>query len=351
MREQATREFIKPQRLAPGDTVAIVADSDGDATLRSLGPVFRRGVKNMEEILDLRVERYPTTRMKSKELHEHPEIRARDINNAFEDKKVKAIISVVGGDTAVLSLPYLNMKTIHSNPKIVMGLSDGTAPVAAIHYKAGLVTYYGMSVMSNFAQMRQLPEEFTRHVKDILFEPKETYEYRQYGNKYEYRDEPTSWALKGPTANTEWKALQGDSPAQGQLFGGCLDVFEFMKATPFWPKKEFFKDKILFFETADDDRLSPAQVTFCLRNYGSQGVLDEVSGIVFGKLSMYSDRERRKLEKGIIMVAGEFGRTDLPIISNVDFGHAQPGSIVPNGIKAEIDTKKMSFRLLERTVN
>ncbi|MGA3020953.1 MAG: S66 peptidase family protein [Candidatus Micrarchaeales archaeon] len=348
MPKQTTREFVKPQRLRPGDEVAVIADSDGDAAGK-LRPVFRRGVNNLEQLLGLQVKEYPTTKMSSAYLHNHPDIRARDINDAFDDRDIKAVFSAVGGDNSVLSLPYLNMKVIHSNPKIIMGLSDSTAPITAIHYKANLVTYYGLSVMSDFAQMRQLPEESIRHVKDMFFDPKETYEYKQYDYQYAYRP-GTSWALKGRTANTDWRKLQGNSPVRGELFGGCIDVLEFMKATPFWPPKEFFNGKILLFETADDDRWSPEQVKFSLRNYGSQGILSNINGIVFGKLSMYSEKERKKLEKGMLMVASEFERSDLPIISNVDFGHTQPGSIVPNGIKAEIDPEKMIFRLLEPTV-
>ncbi len=50
------------------------------------------------------------------------------------------------------------------------------------------------------------------------------------------------------------------------------------------------------------------------------------------------------------MVVTEFGRPDLPIIANMDFGHTDPQFIMPLGIKAEIDCGQKRFRLLERRV-
>jgi muramoyltetrapeptide carboxypeptidase LdcA involved in peptidoglycan recycling len=49
-------------------------------------------------------------------------------------------------------------------------------------------------------------------------------------------------------------------------------------------------------------------------------------------------------------VAGEFGRGELPLVTNVDFGHTEPQLIVPLGVRAEVDCEARRLRLLEPTV-
>ena len=44
----------------------------------------------------------------------------------------------------------------------------------------------------------------------------------------------------------------------------------------------------------------------------------------------------------------EFNNNKLPIIMNMDFGHTDPQWILPLGIKAQIDCKTKSFKLIEK---
>lgn len=52
--------------------------------------------------------------------------------------------------------------------------------------------------------------------------------------------------------NTGWNILQAGAKNQGELFGGCIEVLEFMKSMDFWPNDDFLNDKILFLETSED---------------------------------------------------------------------------------------------------
>jgi len=49
----------------------------------------------------------------------------------------------------------------------------------------------------------------------------------------------------------------------------------------------------------------------------------------------------------INIIAGEFDHPELPIITNMDFGHTDPQWILPLRIKAEIKCKEKLFKLLE----
>ena len=49
----------------------------------------------------------------------------------------------------------------------------------------------------------------------------------------------------------------------------------------------------------------------------------------------------------IEVIAGEFGRTDLPIVANFDVGHTDPQLILPLGVKVEIDCLEKRIALVE----
>ncbi len=67
-----------------------------------------------------------------------------------------------------------------------------------------------------------------------------------------------------------------------------------------------------------------------------------------GRARDYSQEEKEKLDQNIVaVVSGEFHKSNLPIVTNMDFGHTDPQLIIPLGAKAEIDCETKRFRLVE----
>lgn len=62
----------------------------------------------------------------------------------------------------------------------------------------------------------------------------------------------------------------------GELLGGCVDIFPMMVGTKIWPKKEEWKNKILFLETSEDE-IKPLYLQYILRNLVAQGIFEEIS--------------------------------------------------------------------------
>jgi len=343
-------EFQKPMRLRPGDTVAVLSPSWGGPSVHPA--VFDLGLTNLRDLLGVEVREYPTTRMATAGLHADPLRRAEDINAAFGDPQVKAIISSIGGDDSVRLLPYLDAETIRANPKIIMGFSDTTTLLAYANQQ-GLVTFNGPSIMAGFAQVRTLPEAFGRHVRQMLVEPAAEYLYAPYPERVEQHQD---WAAPDYTGEVTfaptvgWRWLQGGSVVRGALFGGCVEVLEFIKGTHWWPPADFWRGKILFLETSEE-KPTPDQVKYMLRNYGMQGVLGQIAGLLFARPQHYTMEERETLFQTIVsVVADEFGRPDLPIVAEMDFGHEAPQSIMPLGVVAEIDCARQTFRLAEACI-
>jgi len=341
----------KPKKLKQGDAVAIVSPSWGGPSV--FPHIYENGLKILRG-WSLRIKKFPTTRMEAGFLRANPKIRAKDINDAFADPKVKAIFVSIGGDDSVRILPFLDKKIIAGNPKILMGYSD-TSTLHVFVNLHGLVTFYGPSIMAGFSQMESLPESFKSHVHKMLFEPEENYEYRPYGK---YCDGYPDWANKENTGKVNpmksddgWHWLQGNSKVQGELFGGCIEVLEMVKATDFWPSQDFWKGKIFFLETSEE-KPSLHYIDHVLKNYGMLGVYDRINALIFSRARDYSDKEKKKLEEKIVsIVAKEFGRPDLPIVANFDVGHTDPQLILPLGVKAEIDCKAKCIKLIENWLN
>lgn len=340
---------IKPKRLERGDTVAIVSPSWGGPSI--FPHVYESGLKCLQEDFGLKIKEYPTARMKDEELYNNPKLRAKDINDAFEDKEVKAVFASIGGEDSVRILPYLDAVTIRNNPKILMGYSD-TSTLLTYCNQLGLVTFNGPSIMAGFSQMGHLPDAFKEHVRTILFDAPSSYAYQPFEMYCEGYADWTKPKLVGQIKNEHpqepWNWLQGSGAVQGELFGGCFSVLGyFLNGTPYWPKPDFWKGKILFLETAED-KPTPETVKYMLRGFGAQGIFQRISGLVFGRPRDYSPQEKQELDRAILMVVQkEFGCSSLPIVTNMDFGHTDPQWVMPLGVRAEINCNEKMFKLVE----
>ncbi|MBP6974566.1 MAG: LD-carboxypeptidase [Candidatus Pacebacteria bacterium] len=340
-------EYKKPLRLKLRDTVGIVSPSWGGPSI--FPHIYENGLKVLKE-LGLQIKEYPTARADNDFLSKNPEARAKDINDAFADSEVKAIFASIGGEDSVRILPFLNKEVIQNNPKILIGYSDTTTLLTYLN-QLGLVTFHGPSIMAGFSQAESLPESFTQHIQQMLFSPQETYEYSKYSV---YCDGYLDWGQEENLGKTKelkqdngWRFIQGSSVVTGELYGGCIEVLEFMNGTDFWPEKDFWNGKVLFFETSEE-KPSIQQVQWKLRNYGMQGIFDKVSAVLFGRARDYSDEEKNELDLMIVnVIKEEFGNAEIPIVTNMDFGHTDPQIILPLGIKAEVDCLSKTFKLIE----
>jgi muramoyltetrapeptide carboxypeptidase LdcA involved in peptidoglycan recycling len=185
----------------------------------------------------------------------------------------------------------------------------------------------------------------------MFFQPERSYQYHPYR---QYCDGYLDWSRVGEVGKVKplkcdrgWRFIQGSGRVEGQLFGGCIEVFEFLKGTSFWPARNFWNSKLLFLETSEEKPPIVA-VKRMLRNYGIQGVFEKIAGVLFGRARDYSPDEKRELEVEIkSVIANEFGRPSLPVVTNMDFGHTDPQFVLPLGVKAELDCDKRKFRLVE----
>lgn len=342
---------IRPPRLRPGARIAAITPSYGGPA--SFPKVYESGVRVLEHRFGLQVTELPGTRADPIELYQHPERRADDVRSAFEDEEIAGIFCTIGGDDSCRILPFLDPALGARHPKVLIGYSDSTTLLT--HFRrGGLVTFHGPSIMAGFSQAETFPAEFEQHVRDLLFDPPSELEYRPYPSwtegypRWELEDSVGRTNPPHPQDGAHW--LEGDRPVSGELFGGSLEVLEFLKGTTFWPDPDFWAGKVLFLETSEDPP-TVNQVKWMLRNYGLQGALGRIRALLFGRARGYSTPQKGDLDDAVLrVVRDEFGRADLPIVTNLDFGHTDPQWILPLGGEVAIDPAERRIALVRPAV-
>lgn len=337
----------KAPRLKPGDTLAIVAPSWGGPG--AFPGVFDNGLRVLREHFGFIVREMPHVRTSSRLLYENPRLRADDLNAAYADPDVAGIISAIGGNDSIRLLSFLDLDVIQKNPKLIMGYSDATAYLAYLNL-AGVGTFYGPSVMAGFSYLENFPEAIDEY-RRFFFEDSRgpVKSFPRWSDRYADWSDSNSvgrlGSLETEAVGHRWINLGHRS--RGKLWGGCLEVLEMMKGTFAWPSRGFWDDRVLFLETSEE-KPTPEQVGYALRNYGIQGVLERIQGLLIARPKSYSNEEKQRLDAEVKkIVVGEFGRRDLPIVSNLDLGHTDPRHIFPLGIEIELDPETRSVELVE----
>lgn len=320
---------IVPQKLKMGDEIRVIAPA---TSLKIIGQDCRQIAKERFEKLGLKVSFAKNTNDENFDMMGSSEIekRAEDINEAFKDKNVKAIFTILGGFNSNQILPFIDYDAIKENPKIFCGYSDITALHGAIAKKTGLVTFYG----PHYSTIGMLKgNEYTfEHMEKVLFDGKDEIEASD-----EWSDD--LWFInqedRNFIKNEGWWVLQ-NGEAEGVLAGGNLCTYVLLNGTQYQPK--WGENTILAIE---DCNYSKADDETFLRQFQSLAQRDDfanVKAIVIGRFQKASGITREKLEfiiKGIPQLKG------LPIVANVDFGHTTPMVTLPLGGKCKLTTNKL----------
>ena len=122
-------------------------------------------------------------------------------------------------------------------------------------------------------------------------------------------------------------------------------MFPEVVGTAVWPSKEEWTGKIMFLETSEDDP-SCDYLTWYLRNLAAQELFDVIRGVIVGKPARRSKYEPYK-EVYRKVIGFEAGHLELPILYNVNFGHAEPIGVLPIGVNCRLDTDRKTLTLLE----
>jgi len=338
-----------PKMLKVGDKVATISLSWGGAGEPDLRWRYEQGIDRLRNVFGLEVVDMPNSLKGGDYLYENPQARAEDLMNAFKDPTIKGIFSNIGGSESIRLLPYIDFDVIRDNPKVFIGYSDSTVTHLFCH-KAGVSSFYGPAILTDFAENVEMHQYTVEALKKTLFTASTIGEVKPAN---EWTSERLEWIIENKdkkrkmNTNKGYELLQGSGIAQGRLIGGCIEVLEFAKGTSLWPAKEYWKDCILFFETSEE-LPSPSNVEYWLRNYGTQGILQQAKGIIFGKPQ--NEKYYEEYKESIRVIMKELSLENLPVLYNLNFGHTEPKFVLPYGAMAEINCENRTFSILDSGV-
>lgn len=337
----------KLPKLKLGDKVAVLSPSFAGAG--RWPNVFEFGLKRLEDIFGLVPIEYPTTRKIGASATE----RSADLIAAFSDPTIKAVFASIGGNDQVTYIKNLPPEPFVQNPKPFFGYSDNSH-FANFLFLQGIPSYYGGSILTQFAMQGKMDDYTVEYIKRALFEegefeviPSQTYNDQGLGwdNLETLIQNRTHWPNNGHI----W---DGVANAQGALWGGCLEsVDEMLRHAVPIPTLNDFENIVLMLETSEEIPTSD-YVRRVIRALGERGILAKVSAVLVGRAKAWEfDKQNSETEKNnyrteqqeIIIKTVRQYNSDIPVIQNMNFGHTDPQIPMPYGNVVRIDSKQQKI--------
>ena len=282
--------------------VAIVSLSSG-----IIGEDFVRheveiGVKRLENF-GMNVRFMPHAMKGIEYVKNHPKDRAADLLYALKDPEVEMILCAIGGDDTYRLLPYTR-------------------------------SYF--EELIRFGTIREV------RPSSVWYEERTDFGVDQIGVPL------TSHPDSG------FVLLQGSPLFSGKILGGCIDtLYDFFNGDRYadmpllcqkyglFPKKEDWVQKILLLESSEE-KMPPSKYEKAVAALKETGIFEVLSGVLVGKpMDETYAREYRQILTDVI------DSPDLPIVWNVNIGHAQPRCILPFGVNATVDVSRQVIRFAD----
>lgn len=252
--------------------------------------------------------------------------RVADLEAAFANETVDAVLTTIGGFNCNELLPYLDFDLIAQNPKIFCGYSDTTALLNAIYAKTGMQTYMGPSYSS--FKMREGQDYQTQAWLNAVTQDSFTLEPSEEwsSDAWYIPDAPRTFFP------TEWK-VYNPGQASGIAIGGNISTLNLLTGTEFAPRPDKY---VLFLEEAEDDDylIIARHLTALLQTYPNP------QAVVFGRFP----KETKLTEEILLTILDKHPiLKKVPVLYDLDFAHTQPLFTITIGGQVEIDTKTFSF--------
>ena len=285
-------------------------------------------------------------------IKEHPEDRALDLIEAYRDPEVDMILCAIGGDDTYRLLPYLfendELKNVVNN-KIFLGFSDTTMNHFML-YKLGIKTFYGQSFLADICELDSEMLPYTKEYFEELITTGTIRKIRPSDIWYEERTAFDEHQIGVPRINHKndgFKLLQGSSVFYGKILGGCIesmyDIFDngryddsvsLCSKYRLFPSLEEWKGRILLLESSEEQPTPEMyeKMLIALKDYG---LFDVVAGVLVGK--PMDEKYAEEYEKLLVSI---IDNPALPVLCNINIGHATPRCIIPFGVSAYVDVDK-----------
>lgn len=241
--------------------------------------------------------------------------RAQDLQAAFADDRVDAVMCSRGGYGCSRLMPYLDLDAMAASGKMFLGFSDITTLHLALN-RRGLATVHS-----------PMPLSFT-----VDREP------------WVYESFLAALSGEDPVApNSPRGATLTPGTAEGPLTGGCLCLLTDSLSTP---DTLDCRGRIVLIEDVDEN---PHRIDAMLTHLILANQIQNAAGIVVGEMTRTDD----KVDESIggrpwrEIVRERLGSLGVPTITDFPFGHCKNMLTLPLGIEVRLDAGAGTLRYLE----
>jgi muramoyltetrapeptide carboxypeptidase len=239
------------------------------------------------------------------------ERRAQEFEDLWQREDIAALVCVRGGYGSNYLLEKLDFARLAARPKILLGCSDITSLLTAIHDRTGLVTFHGPMVAKDIAGA--------------------TLEASTWNNALGGAE---SWSI--PAGGVQ---VLRPGRGQGRLYGGCLSMLASSLGTPYEIATD---DTILFLEDVAE---KPYRIDRMLMQLRLAGKLEKVRGFIFGEMLDCSPpaTESYTLQQVVLRILAEY---DVPVVYGLKSGHVTGENLtLPLGVRVELSAEDLRVEL------
>ncbi len=334
-------DLIAPRKAGPGDRIAVLSPSY--AAPEVAPAVHEQGLARLHELTGLVPVEYPTTRRQGS-----PEERAADLNAAFADPGIRAVIATLGGDDQITVVPHLDPAAVRADPKPFLGYSDNTN-LSSWLWTHGVASFYGGSTQVHLGPGPAVDPVHEQSLRAALLtgerlELTEPGESEDFGRDWQDPRALTEHGDREPTEPWSWAG-----PARsvtGRTWGGCVEVLQWILTAGRFPSDpDVLQGGVLLLESSED--LIPAQeFGWIVRSLGERGLLAAVDAVVVGRPpasnpgrrpSAEERRAHREEQRDTAVGVVHSYNPDAVVVVGPPFGHTRPQWIVPYGGLMTVD--------------
>ena len=333
---------VVPPKAAPGDKVAILSPSF--AAPGFAPEVHEQAMRRLPELTGLVPVEYPTTRR----LGASAQDRAADLNAAFADPEIRAVLATIGGEDQITVVPHLDPALVVADPKPFLGYSDNTNLLSWL-WCQGVAGFYGGSTQVHLGPGPAVDDVHVASLRAALLtgerlEITEPGESEDFGK--DWRD-PAALTEHGDREPTEpWTWAGPGRAVTGRTWGGCIEVVQWILTAGRFPADPaVLEGGVLLLETSEE--VIPTQAfRWILRSLGERGMLAAVDAVMVARPPA-SNMERRPSadlraahrneQRDAAVETVQRYNPDAVVVVGVPFGHTQPQWILPYGGLVTVD--------------
>jgi muramoyltetrapeptide carboxypeptidase LdcA involved in peptidoglycan recycling len=338
----AGMSLIIPPKLAPCDRVAVVSPSF--AVPGRLPEVHELAMRRLQDDLGLVPVEYPTTRR----IGATPADRAADLNAAFSDPSIRAVMATIGGDDQITVLRHLDPTVVRADPKPFFGFSDNTNLLNWLWFH-GVAAFHGGSTQIHLGRLPEPHPVSMSSLRAALFAAGdlEITEVDGFSEDEFGWDDPQRWTTAPPVLPASpWTWHQPETVVRARTWGGNLEILEWvLSSNRYVHEPAAYAGCVLLLETSEE-MPHPDEVFRILRNMGERGLLEQFPAALVARpkasfvLAPKSPDERRRYrddQRAAVLRAFADYNPAAMLVFDIDFGHTDPQWVLPYGGPITVD--------------